>query len=215
MLEWYRTGANYRDLMTDCENLLAFLQERFLAAFPDLCDFVTGSIFCDGYKVRLTEGGENIILEEAFQHYAPLSLESAIAADRFEELLVQYIEPHLGRNRPTFLYDYPVVQASLARTKVGEPGIAERFELYLCGIELANGFSELTDGREQRRRFLEEARCMKQAGRGIPDLPERFLSAIDNLTACAGIAFGLDRLFMLILGKESIDKAVSFPPADL
>ena len=137
----------------------------------------------------------------------------ALETGRFDEVLVEHVEPCLGVGSPQFLYDYPVEQASLAKLKDNNPAVAERFELYLAGIELANGFSELTDSCKQRQRFTDELRHMD--GGMSTSMPERFLRALDGLDQAAGIAFGLDRLLMLILGKKTLSEVVSFAPSDL
>ena len=111
--------------------------------------------------------------------------------------------------------DYPALQGSLAKLKAEDPEVAERFELYLAGIELANGFSELTDSCEQRQRFNNELKYMVEDGRRSTGMPERFLHALDHLDRAAGIAFGLDRLLMLIIGRRSLDKIVTFSSSEL
>jgi len=215
MLEWYRMGADYHDLMCDCENLLRFLKKSFTTDFPDLNHAFPQGVFHNEKNVNLTIDWERLTVEEAFARFSPISLDQAMETGRFDEVLVEYIEPRLGINSPLFLYDYPFSLASLAKVKVENPEFAERFELYLRGIELANGFSELTDGKEQRERFEDELRYIEKNGGHPTGMPERFLQALDNLNSCAGIAFGLDRLFMLILGKSTLEEAVAFAPSDL
>lgn len=213
MLEWYRTGADYHDLMADCEALLCYIQENFYAQFSDQRSLLSEGIFFGADAVCLTGAGERLTVKEAFTRYCPVPLEQALETGRFDELLVENVEPRLGVCSPLFMYDYPVEQASLAKLKGDNSEVAERFELYLAGIELANGFSELTDSREQRQRFSEELRhmdCRRSTG-----MPERFLSALDGLDQAAGIAFGLDRLLMLILGKKTLSEVVPFAPSDL
>jgi lysyl-tRNA synthetase class 2 len=127
-------------------------------------------------------------------------------------LLTHVIETHLGRGRITLLFDYPVSQAALARIRPGNPPVAERFELYLDGIELANGFHELTDAGEQQRRF-DHDRARRKAS-GLPDVPadERLLSALRaGLPECAGVALGVDRLMMLATGAKSLAEVIAFP----
>ena len=133
---------------------------------------------------------------------------------RFEEMLVEHVEPKLGYAKPLFLYDYPVEMASLARKKPGQPNRAERFELYLHGVELANGYSELTDAGEQRQRFAAELGRMEKMGLVHGGMPERFLADLEQLPAAAGIALGVDRLFMLLAGYGEIGRAVPFGPED-
>jgi lysyl-tRNA synthetase class 2 len=127
-------------------------------------------------------------------------------------LLTHVIEPHLGRGRPTFVFDYPVRQAALARIRKGNPSVAERFEVYVEGVELANGFHELTDAEEQRRRFELELKRRRALGRGGVPVDERMLAALESgLPSCAGVALGIDRLVMIAAGAESLSEVVAFP----
>jgi len=211
MLEWYRSGADYLDLMSDCEELLRFIAQDIEFNYLSDSDkqrprwFSKANIASDWHKIRVAD---------AFECFSPVSLADALEKDQFDELLVEYIEPRLGFGVPTFLYDYPVELASLAKRSVADPQVAERFELYINGVELANGFSELTDDEEQRARFLEEIKAMKAHGRRGVKMPERFLDDLQNLGTAAGIALGFDRLFMLLMGYESLSEAVTFHPGD-
>jgi lysyl-tRNA synthetase class 2 len=122
------------------------------------------------------------------------------------------VEPHLGRGRPTLVHDYPASQAALARVRPGDPPVAERFEAYVDGVELANGYHELTDPEEQRRRF--DADLEARAAAGLPVVPkdDRLVAALHHgLPDCAGVALGFDRLVMLACGAESIDQVIAFP----
>lgn len=213
MLEWYRVGADYSDLMDDCEALLRYIKEKFWAKFADQRAVLSGGIFFGPDAVQLAGAWQRLTVQEAFSRYSPLTLEKALETGRFDEVLVENVEPRLGLGSPLFLCDYPLEQASLAKLKDDDPAVAERFELYLAGIELANGFSELTDSREQRRRLADELKHMD--GRENAGMPELFLHALDGLDRAAGIAFGLDRLLMLILGKKTLSEVVSFAPSDL
>ena len=197
MLEWYRMDADYTNLMADCEKLFGFLH----SAMSD-CSF----------PVRLDLPWQRLTVEEAFQQYCSVSARQALEQDQFDQLLVEEVEPNLGQGIPTFLYDYPLELASLARPKADYPDVAERFELYVSGVELANGFSELTDPGLQRSRFEEEYVKMGQSNR---KMPEQFLKDLGLIDRAAGIAMGLDRLFMLLLGLECLDEAVTFAPDDL
>ena len=126
--------------------------------------------------------------------------------------MAQKVEPNLGFPAPCILEDYPRSQAALARIKPEDPEVAERFELFWAGIELANGFSELTDPGEQRARF-EAAIARKEQMEGIRyPMPDAFLASLHHLGPCAGIAFGVDRFVMLVSGAESIDDVVAFAP---
>jgi len=209
MLEWYRVAGDYRDLMVDCENLLQHVF-RELSGIGQTGRGISES--CLG-TMTLAEPWERLSVAESFRKYSPVTLKTALSEDRFDEIVVEYIEPNLGFSRPTFLYDYPAECASLSRLKPGNDNVAERFELYIEGLELANGFSELTDPEEQRNRFLME-RELLQPQLGDMKLPERFLEELAGIEKAAGIAFGIDRLLMLLLSESSIEQVVSFSPAD-
>lgn len=206
ILEWYRAGASYEALMEDCEGLFNFLAGKLGRG---------GVLTWNGGRIDLAPPWTRLTVEEAFSLYSPLTLAEALRQDRFEELMVTAVEPHLGMERPVFLYEYPAPLAALARLKEGRDEVAERFELYAAGLELANAFSELTDPIEQRRRF-EEAR-EEQRRRGITPMPvpEPFLAELDLIPPCAGIALGVDRLVMLFAGCARIDEVVAFPPESL
>jgi lysyl-tRNA synthetase class 2 len=129
--------------------------------------------------------------------------------------MVQEIEPKLGLRKPTFLYDYPAERGALARLKSEDPTVAERFELYLGGLELANGFSELVDSEEQRGRFHAENENRRSHGKSIYSMPDRFLAELDDMPPSAGIALGVDRLVMVFLDAKIIDEVVAFTPEEL
>lgn len=207
MLEWYRTDSDYTQLMTDCEQLVRAVVAALAAAWPG-----SDPGLLSGFD--LSPAWQRLTVAEAFRQFCPCSVGEALADGRFDELLVEYVEPMLGHDSPVFLYDYPVELASLAKKSPSDPRVAERFELYIQGIELANGFSELTDAVEQRHRFVEEIAAIR-IGRGQDVLmPERFLADLARLERAAGIAFGVDRLFMLLIGSTSISSAVPFSPED-
>ncbi len=200
MLEWYRTGWTYVDLMEECEDMMGQLAGRSLLSRT-------------GQEIDLASPWQRLTVEDAFQRYAGISADQAVRTGRFDELLVEKVEPELGWQQPVFLYDYPLALASLARPKKINPAVAERFELYIGGIELANGFSELTDPEVQRQRFREEIKKMDT----LVDtaMPEKFLCALEQLPDCAGIALGLDRLFMVLLDRDSIAEVLPFCDEDL
>ncbi len=206
MLEWYREGTDYRTLMDDCEVLIPLVAREL--GFGSI-------ILRQGREIRLGIPWERITVREAFGRYATMTAAEALKTDRFDEILACEVEPRLGMESPVFLYEYPVELAALARVKEGEPGIAERFELYCAGLELANAFSELTDAGEQRRRF-EEALCdRRRNGSPLYPMPERFLEALPRMSPSAGIALGIDRLAMLLADKDRIDEVVAFTPESL
>ena len=200
MLEWYHRGWDYVDLMDECEDLFNTLACKV----PGL-DGVNskGEIVYKERIISLEKPWGRLSLREAFLQFADISVEQAIAEDRFEEMLVEEIEPHLGWERPVFLYDYPIQLASLAKAKQDSPDLAERFELYIGGLELANGFSELVDADVQRKRFAQEMVTIRRLGRAAR-MPEHFLEALEGLGDTAGIALGVDRMSMLLHGKEKL-----------
>jgi len=206
MLEWYAAQSDYRDLMTDCEALL-----RHLAAAMGK----DGVLEWQGRRIDLAPEWERITVAEAFRRYAPCTVEEALAQDRFDEMLVEYVEPHLGMATPTFFYDYPATLGALARLSPADSTVAERFELYVAGLELANGFSELVDPVEQRVRFLAEQESILSQRRDPGPMPELFLDALETMPPAAGIALGLDRLVMLFAGADNIDQVVAFTPEGL
>jgi len=134
--------------------------------------------------------------------------------DLFTQVLLERIEPALGIERPTYLTEYPASQAALARLKPSDRRVAERFELYAGGLELANGFSELCDSREQRERLREEQELRRRLGRDVFPLDEKFLSALDGIGEAGGVAVGFDRLLMLLTGAETIAEVLLFPAVE-
>jgi elongation factor P--(R)-beta-lysine ligase len=203
LLEWYRAGADYTALMTDCEDLISFTAQQLGVGMR---------IAYQGQEIDLEPPWERITVDEAFQRYAATTVEGALATGRFDDILVEAVEPHLGCGNPTFLCDYPLPMASLARKKSGNSLVAERFELYICGMELANGFSELTDAQEQRCRFEEASQERMCLGKVASPLPEPFLEDLSRMPEAAGIALGLDRLVMVFTDSAVIDQVVAFTP---
>lgn len=210
MLEWYRLDGDYVDLMEDCRLLLRSVLAA-LSRPPVFRRKIAKSWFGN---VDLEGKWQKISVSEAFSAWGQISVRQALDSDLFDETISIDIEPRLGKTMPAFLYDYPAECASLARLKDNDGYVAERFELYIDGIELANGFSELTDSSEQRHRFAEEIMRMNQQRSLSPRMPEKFLDDLDRIDRAAGIAFGLDRLLMLLLSAETIDEVVSFSPGD-
>jgi elongation factor P--(R)-beta-lysine ligase len=206
MLEWYRVGTDYRTLMDDCEALITLVAREL---------DIDGVVFWQGRRIDLNVPWERITVRNAFVRYATMTVAEALRTDRFDEILACEVEPHLGMESPVFLYDYPAEHAALARVKEGDPGIAERFELYVAGLELANAFSELADAGEQRRRFEEASRGRRRKGNPVYPMPERFLEALPQMPPSAGIALGVDRVAMLLTDKARIDDVVAFTPESL
>jgi lysyl-tRNA synthetase class 2 len=212
MLEWYRTGADYHQLMVDCEALLRFLLANLIELEQQLSKSKTDKPFFSG--INLGDSWDRLTVADAFSRYSPITLDQALQNGRFDEILVDCIEPHLGGDSPVFLYDYPVELGSLARKRADNPAIAERFELYINGVEIANGFSELTDADEQRTRFVSEIATIKANTGHDAIMPERFLAELKKLDTAAGIAMGIDRLFMIAMNHQRIAQTVTFSPED-
>ncbi|KGJ03226.1 lysyl-tRNA synthetase, class 2 [Paracoccus halophilus] len=229
MLEWYRAGADYRALFEDCAHFLRLAAE---AAGAEALRFRGAE--CDPFATP-----ELVTVAEAFREFAGIDLLATCSgadtdapalraqaeaagirtggddswSDILSRVLVEKVEPHLGHGRPLILDRYPAAEAALARP-AADPREAERFELYACGVELANGFGELTDPAEQRRRFLlemeEKARIY---GERYP-LDEDFLAALAQMPPASGCALGFDRLVMLATGAPRIDEVIWVPVAE-
>ena len=206
LLEWYRAGGDYHSLMEECEGLIQSLARSI---------GLGQRIVFRGCEIDLSEPWERISVKEAFHDYTHISVVEALERNLFDEIMVQDIEPRLGLEKPTFLYDYPAPRGALARLKRQDQTVAERFELYAGGLELANGFSELVDGEEQRKRFQVENENRQSLGKRIYSMPDKFLSELDDMPPSAGIALGVDRLAMVFLNAEKIDEVVAFTPEEL
>jgi lysyl-tRNA synthetase class 2 len=227
MLEWYRANESYEVLMEDCTALLA---ETARAAGAK--EFVYREKTIDPFAPA-----ERLTVADAFTRYADIDLLATLrngAGDRalfakqavragiaiadndnwgdiFSRVLAERVDPHLGIGRATILYEYPLPLAALARAKPGSNMVAERFELYICGVEVANAFGELNDAREQRVRF-EAAMAEKEKlyGESYP-IDEEFLSALERMPPASGIALGFDRLVMLATGAQRLDQVIWTP----
>jgi lysyl-tRNA synthetase class 2 len=206
MLEWYVTGFDYHQLMDQCEAMI-------ITAFKDIGH--DQEIAWQNKKISVASPWERISVADVFSKYSPISLQQALHQDKFDEIMVEYIEPRLGIERPTYLYDYPVKLAALAKTKKSDPAVAERFELYIGGLELANGFSELIDVNEQRQRFEEALKARAAKKWACYEMPEKFLQALQTMPPSAGIALGIDRLMMILANTGKIDDVVAFTPESL
>lgn len=202
MLEWYRANAGYLDILVDAKALLGFVAREVFGK--------TGFEY-QGVRVEMLPVWDCLTVEDAFVRFAGWNPVAGFDPDRFDVDLVQKVEPGLSRERPTVLKDYPAAAAALARLKPDRPAVAERWELYVGGLELANAFSELTDAGEQRRRFEACAAERKAAGREVYPLDEKFLAALGKgLPPCGGVALGVDRLVMLMTDSSSIEQVRPF-----
>jgi lysyl-tRNA synthetase class 2 len=206
MLEWYSAGGNYFDLMVECKDLICSIIRNLSG--KDKISYQGRQILLDRRWLRLS-------VAEAFDRYASMPMETALAEDCFDEVMVDKIEPNLGSPQPTFLYDYPAPCGALARLKPENRLLAERFELYIAGVELCNGFSELTDPVEQRERFGKEQQLRRSFDKEAYPMPEKFLLALSDMPDACGNALGIDRLVMLLADTKTIDDVVAFTPEEL
>lgn len=228
MLEWYRAHEDYTVLMRDCADLV-----RAAADVAGCTQFHWRGRLCDPHAPF-----ERISVAEAFEKYAEIDLLSTLnpepdlagltaqarnigirlaaddtCSDIFSRILSEKVEPHLGQGRLTILDEYPSCEAALARKSPIDSRVSERFEVYACGVELANAFGELTDPTEQRRRFEQEMREKQRIyGEAYP-LDEDFLAALAHMPPASGIALGLDRLIMLCVGATKIEDVLWTPMA--
>lgn len=229
LLEFYRAEADYTLIMDDVERQVAACARALARPFVERPgpDGVVRRVELDQDFERLTvreavlrqtgididrylDDGEG--LAQAARAIGVHVSEAAVGFDDvFFSIFLERVERTLGFERPTFLVDYPRSMASLARLKPTDPRVAERFELYVAGLELCNGFSELNDGAEQRTRLVEEQALRAAQGRAVYPLDEPFLEAVGRMPPAAGVAVGLDRLLMLLLGKRAIHEVLLFP----
>ena len=201
LLEWYRTGASYEQMIRDTEQLVTTIAGKL---------GMGTTLRHRGEKIDLETPWLRLTISEAFKRLAGWDPVIEPEARRFDEDMVLKVIPNLSPSRPTVLMDYPAPRASLARLKPGSPDIAERAEVFIGGLELANAYSELTDRREQEARFLKEAEQIKQEQNRIAPVPQKFLRALSNIPECAGIALGMDRLVMLFCDAQAIDEVIPF-----
>ena len=206
LLEWYFTNATYVEMMKQTETLI-----QAVAAEVGIGQ----KLSFRGRAIDLSGTWPRMAVTEAFDRFGSLPVADALAADRFDEIMATEIEPKLGWPRPVFLFDYPAACGALARLKPPDFSLAERFELYVGGVELCNAFSELTDPVKQRLRFEEALDSMRSAGKPLTPMPDRFLADLGKMPPATGNALGVDRLVMLFADAEDIDEVVAFVPEEL
>ena len=220
MLEWYTRDAGVVELMNQTEEMIKFVVTRI----PDS-------------RFQIPESIRRITIEEAWREYAGVELApllenreamAKLATQKFGQtvsdqddwddiyfkIFLSDIEPKIEAGEPTFLYRYPASMAALARKSADDVRWADRVEFYAGGLELANGFAELSDTQEQRERFLEEIRLRQKLGKDTWAIDEQLLSALPKMGNAAGIAFGVDRLVMLICGADSINEVIPFSASE-
>ncbi len=229
LLEWYRTNASYTDIMKDCEELFAFLLN---ALAPEQ----NGQLLYQNMKYDVVTPWERLSVVEAFRKHAQIEEKTLLSPELltvaqtknyvvtaettweevFNQIFLNEVEPLLGKNRPTILYDYPAALPSLAKKKASDPRFVERFEVYLAGMELGNAFSELTDPREQEKRLQEEEQLRSSLGKKTFGYDTDFIEALrTGLPPCAGIGMGLDRIIMLFSNAKTIEETLFFPVREL
>jgi len=202
LLEWYRAGGDYADILRDTEALLAHVFQTVLGRTH---------LTYRGTAIELSGPWHRYTVRDAFRKWAGWDPVAEWDADRFDFDLVQRVEPHLPQDRPCVLTDYPAPAAALARLKPGDPQVAERWEVYIGGLEIANAYSELCDPKAQRERFEEAAHARHQLGKEAYPLDEPFLQALERgMPPCGGIALGVDRLAMLACDAADIAEARLF-----
>lgn len=207
MLEWYRPGFDHHDLMNEIED---FFKEVFDVS--QTSRMTVAHVFEKFFALNPHDASVDDLIACANKH--KLYVEGDLPRDKnmwLDLLFTHGIEPYLGQDYPVFIYDYPASQAALAKIREGSPPVASRFEIYYKGIELANGFHELQDAKEQRVRFEKDLHYRTQHEIEPVAMDELFLSALQHgLPDCAGVAVGIDRLIMLVLGREKIADVLSF-----
>lgn len=212
LLEWYRIGFDHHDLMTEMTELVEQILAEDISL--DTCERLTyAEVFRRYADVDPHAASEEALAACAQQHGIEVEGLGDMARDAWLDLLMSMVvQPQLGQGRLCFIYDYPASQAALARIRPGQPPLAERFELYLNGIELANGFHELADSDEQQRRFHTEQEKRRTAGQqDIPPDDCLVAALAQGFPDCAGVALGIDRLVMLACGAANIAEVVAFP----
>lgn len=213
LLEWYRVSFDHHRLMHEVTELVtALLAGQLPLDEPERLRY--GELF--QHHLNLDPHRVNVAELAACAEARNVSIPPGMPTDDpdpwLDLLLTHCIEPELGQGRLTFVYDYPASQAALARLRPGDPPVGERFELYINGLELANGFHELGDPGEQRRRFELENAARRTLGLPVMPIDEHLLAALESgLPDCAGVALGFDRLLMLAAGKKSLAEVLAFP----
>lgn len=206
ILEWYFAQGTYLQMMDQTEALIQAVAAG-VGAFRGLA-FRGRIVDMAGIWPRITVDG-------AFERYASMTADEALAGDCFDEIMVNEVEPNLGWPQPVFLYDYPAACGSLAQLKRPDLLLAERFELYIAGIELCNAFTELTDPEDHRTRFEQALTIRGRMGKPVSPMPEAFLASLAQMPAATGNALGVDRLVMLFADTDEIDDVVAFVPEEL
>lgn len=245
MVEWYRNNQNMYDIMEDCEALFAYISKYIadikkpgVILSQETCGH-NASDQCFRFlapSVVLERPWKRIHMRDLWRQYIGVNLDEYLTVDAMRELNIQQgfnpkddepyedlfyrlflnkIEPYLGVHEPTIVHHYPSQMAALARVDVDDPNYAERFEIYIDGIELANAFGELTDPVEQKKRLEEEQEHRRRSGKDVFDVDQEFIDALGHVKSAAGIALGVDRLVQLFTGCKNIDDVLVLPASKL
>ncbi len=206
MLEWYRIGFDHHDLMNEIDELLQFILKSQPAEKITYRELFLKFLNIDFFKADLSQL-KKIILDNNIE----INVDAIDFDAALQILLTHLIEHKLGFDKPLFLYDFPISQAALAKIRGGEFPVAERFELYINGIEIANGFHELTDPAEQQKRFSKDQDKRRENKKFIPEIDQHFIASLNSLPNCAGVAIGLDRLLMYCADTKNIQDVICFP----
>ncbi|MBI5620061.1 EF-P lysine aminoacylase GenX [Candidatus Gottesmanbacteria bacterium] len=237
ILEWYRVGASYTDIMKDCEELVLFINAYLKRSGKGQGPADPAELMYQGKRVDISSPWERLTVVEAFKKYAHMNLEHALTRETiaklarakgyrveetveweevFHQIFLNEVEPHLGRGKPTILYEYPSDLAALAKLKADDDRFAERFEFYIEGLELGDAYSELTDWKDQLERFRLEEEERRRLGKVAHPIDMDFIEALKTgMPEAGGIAVGVDRLIMLFAGVTDISDTLFFPAKDL
>lgn len=210
LVEWYRRGFDHHRLMREVAELVQLLVPG-LQQSPEYLSYREAFLQHAGFDPFIAD--RQTCIAALRRHAKVLPAENALDYDGWLDLVAgETVYPALGKGRLTFVFDYPASQAALARIHPGDPPVAARFEVFLHGVELANGFHELADAQEQRRRFERDLEFRKATGLPAVPIDEHFLAALaQGLPECAGVALGFDRLVMRAAGAHSIQEVIAFP----
>jgi lysyl-tRNA synthetase class 2 len=237
ILEWYRVGVDYRDIMEDCEELLMFINTYLKRTSPGEERTRPEDLIYQGKHIQLHAPWERLTVAEAFLKWANVDFDEFLHESKartiakakgysveknttweelYNQIFLNEIEPHLGKGKPTILYEFPGVMGALARKKKSDPRFAERFEFYIEGLELGDCYSELTDWKEQKARFDNELIEIKRLGKTMYDYDHDFIEALKvGLPDCSGIAVGVDRLVMLFANAARVQDTLLFPSEEM
>jgi lysyl-tRNA synthetase class 2 len=237
MLEWYRVDASYEDIMDECEELVVFINTYIQRMQDHTAARKPGNLVYQGKQVDLSRPWQRLSVSEAFSTWAHVSFDEFLDPTRareiarekgykveehtsweelYNQIFLNEVEPHLGKGKPTILYDFPATIAALAQKKKSDPRFAERFEFYIEGLELGDCYGELTDAKEQEDRFEKEMQRIRELGKTVYEYDKDFIEALKvGLPRCSGIAVGMDRLIMLFADASRIQDTLFFPGSEL